>query len=295
MTARENRQELITPEMAATYLLKNRHNRRLDPAHVRAIARQFTAPGGFPEIPDPIAFDTNDGLLNGQHRLTACAKTGIAFRAVISVGWPPETQLFFDIGKKRTTVDTLQIHGVQNAVAAAAIVRSVFVMAYRDPKQPLTPSQVIDYCQHHPKVQDTAALTHEIPNGVRRPYIGALHLIAVDYLNEQAIADNFVNVFVSGIPAYSGCPAHWAREAIIKASLSARRRYSMTDQICMLMTAFEHFRNNKPVKFVKGAWGIKGFSREIFEQEEARLRGEEAPVAKETSDMPPLSEVSATA
>lgn len=67
--------ETIDPEKAREYLSKNRDNRKLSPSWVRALAlRQKRREWLFTR--DPIRFDWDDFLRDGQHRLSMVIDTG---------------------------------------------------------------------------------------------------------------------------------------------------------------------------------------------------------------------------
>mgnify|MGYP000517583782 CR=1 FL=1 len=69
--------ELITPQMACEMLKKQRNVRVLKrkevERYVRALKRGWKLNG------ETIKFDKDGYLIDGQHRLTACAESGIAF------------------------------------------------------------------------------------------------------------------------------------------------------------------------------------------------------------------------
>lgn len=52
--------------------------------------------------PEPITFDTNDDLIEGQHRLESVRKSGVTVEFTISTGWPPETLDLCGQGWSRT-------------------------------------------------------------------------------------------------------------------------------------------------------------------------------------------------
>lgn len=75
--------------------------------------------------PDGIAFDTDNVLLNGQHRLRACISSGKPFDAFVMRNLPPRSRLVTDDGKKRKFAEDLQMHGIPLSNQLEALLRKV--------------------------------------------------------------------------------------------------------------------------------------------------------------------------
>lgn len=91
--------EEITPEAAAQYL-KHLHpsQRHLRERNVADYVRSLKAKQGWALQADAITFDVQGRLMNGQHRLTACVRAGVAFTAVVLRNAPEESMAVIDIG-----------------------------------------------------------------------------------------------------------------------------------------------------------------------------------------------------
>lgn len=80
--------------------------------------------------PDPITFDTNGDLINGQHRLEAVKKAGKTVPMMVSTGWPAagkgnkdlDTIDAIDRGRPRSIAHQLQMHGTENSTVIASSV-----------------------------------------------------------------------------------------------------------------------------------------------------------------------------
>lgn len=114
---------LITPELAKDWLANNTRNRPSDIRRVRALADTMLA-GRFMHTHQGIAFDTNNVLLDGQHRLKAIVLSGVACRMSVTWGVDPNAVEVIDIGKARSAGQTLAIQGVKQANYIAAISRA---------------------------------------------------------------------------------------------------------------------------------------------------------------------------
>lgn len=113
---------VITPQLAQEFLTKNIVNRRLNKDTVANYERNM-ASGLFTISNDAICFGTNGLLLNGQHRLTACCKSGKPFIALVAKGFPIESYVVMDNGKNRSAGDVLYVQGTLNSALVAAIIR----------------------------------------------------------------------------------------------------------------------------------------------------------------------------
>ena len=102
--------ELITPEMAAEYLEKNKDNRQPTERHIKYLASQMNA-GKWYLTHQGIAFDANGDLRDGQHRLFAVLRSMSPQEMLVIRGLEPETFQVMDTGKNRTAADILHIEG----------------------------------------------------------------------------------------------------------------------------------------------------------------------------------------
>ena len=108
--------ELITPEIAAEYLVKNTRNyRKLSQAKVSVLTRELLAGEWLPST-QGIGFDTNDVMVDGQHRLWAIVQTKISVMMLVCRGLVPVVKNKIDVGNKRTFGD---LTGLPNVVIAS--------------------------------------------------------------------------------------------------------------------------------------------------------------------------------
>lgn len=88
--------------------------------------------------PDPITFDVDGNLSNGQHRLEAVRQSGIKAKFIVSTGWPADVIDRIDRGRNRSVANQMQIHGISHACLTAAAVNALVAIAYGGEK----PSQI---------------------------------------------------------------------------------------------------------------------------------------------------------
>jgi hypothetical protein len=111
----------VDPAMATRWLDEhNTHNRDLSQFRVDEYTREMLS-GRWHFNGEPIQFDRNGVLLNGQHRLWAVIQSLTTQTFLVVRGLEPSTQITMDQGTRRRPADQLQVAGIKvdNTVAAA--------------------------------------------------------------------------------------------------------------------------------------------------------------------------------
>jgi hypothetical protein len=80
----------------------------------------------FPFTGDPIRFNADGELIDGQHRCTAVVESGVPVVALIIRGLGSDMIRFFDGGRTRRFPDDLRINGFANHTALAAVTGRVW-------------------------------------------------------------------------------------------------------------------------------------------------------------------------
>ena len=120
----------VTPALAREWLTRNRRNRTVSEFTVNKYLNDMVA-GRWQYAADPIRFDMDGNLLDGQHRLTALAQVAdpeVALPMLVVRNLPADTQLIMDQGKRRSPGDQLSLLGVRDSNVVAAGVR--LIIAY---------------------------------------------------------------------------------------------------------------------------------------------------------------------
>lgn len=99
----------MTPEWAQHILdQQNFRNRLISNAGVEKIVAAINQ-GDWKITHQGIAIDTNDQLLDGQHRLTAIVRAGQPVEIMLTTGCDPKAFDVVDCGRARTASDALQL------------------------------------------------------------------------------------------------------------------------------------------------------------------------------------------
>lgn len=109
---------LVTPEIAEEWLKANKKNRPMYQSTVDRYAQAMVR-GEWTLSNDAITFDWDGDLANGQHRLQAVVKTGLAQEFLVLTGVDPEMIDIADSGRKRSLADHLAMRGEKNVLILA--------------------------------------------------------------------------------------------------------------------------------------------------------------------------------
>ena len=159
----------VTPEMARKWLNHNKHNRTVSQMAVKRY-RADMIEGRWQYLGDPIRFDVQGNLLDGQHRLFALAACPdeIAIPFLIIAKLPTESQQAMDQGRRRSPGDQLGLLGIKDANAIAGAVRLFLAhnsgLLFRDNKaaaMEVTTTRVQSWCLEH---EDLLSTVMAIPN-----------------------------------------------------------------------------------------------------------------------------------
>lgn len=112
----------VSPEIAAEWLSHNTSNRNLRESRVGVLVRDMRA-GRWQMTAEPVKFNGDGTLLDGQHRLTAVVRSGCTVPMAVARNVPHESQRVMDSGARRTASDALALKGELNASLLAAAAR----------------------------------------------------------------------------------------------------------------------------------------------------------------------------
>lgn len=116
---------LLTPELAAEWLEKNKMNRKLRDKRVNYLATEMAA-GRWYLNGGTFVFDTDGMMVDGQHRCHAVIKSGFSYAALVVRDVEPESRISIDDPLRRTFADDLEMNGMgPNAAAKEVLLRRI--------------------------------------------------------------------------------------------------------------------------------------------------------------------------
>jgi hypothetical protein len=149
----------VSPELAAEWLARNTNNRPLSKNTVQQLAGQIQR-GEWQLTHQGIAFDEDDVLIDGQHRLAAIVKAGIAVPLTVTHGVPRTAFTVMDTGRKRSGRDALAVAGETNATHLAAALRGLHLYlhapdsAWSGGASVTSNDQLLAILDKHPGIRD---------------------------------------------------------------------------------------------------------------------------------------------
>jgi hypothetical protein len=213
--------ELVTPAKAFEYLKSRARNRKIIEFHVIELAQDMKE-GHWVFNGIPICFNQAGELIEGQHRLEAVARTGLAQKFVIIEGLPQAAFDTYDLHSKRSTKDYLSMEHVHYAPQLAAASRYLTQMKRHgsfQSKQPATHKEKMATIEHYPDlVAFVAAYSREkLPLKISAAVVSVVHILLKE--KDAKAADEYMHGVVMGEQLSVGDPRYAVRTWIIKRPL----------------------------------------------------------------------------
>ena len=225
---------LITPAAATQWLANNHQNRPLRKAVISAYASDMTA-GRWQQNGETIKRTIDGKLLDGQHRLHAIARAGVAVKMLVIDGLPEDSFHTIDTGMRRSNAQLVGLAGKTNSSAQASIARWIALMeisqANKMGRGAVTVQQVFEVLERHPLIPHFAQRHTHKRSLIPAAAISVLVLAAERY--GQALADDFLTSFKSGEGLKKGDPVYELRERLIA---NSSRVAKLTTQTIVAIT-----------------------------------------------------------
>ena len=187
--------ELITPEIAAEYLKRNKINRPLKWDRIRTYVAAMKA-GKWQLTHQGIAFKSNGDLADGQNRLTAVVISGVPVMMKVTYGMDAT---ILDRGSSRSDRDTLIMSGVDKATASTLATSSVnFLFKYAYGCVPGDDVKLDFFNKHGDKLYDAVQLCSTKAEGSTltrvTPVAAATFCALACQVNKDGLKDFFKTV-----------------------------------------------------------------------------------------------------
>ncbi|MBF6332319.1 hypothetical protein [Nocardia transvalensis] len=251
--------EIVDAELALDWLNTQQTNRPVSEPTVNTYYADMIG-GHWTFNAEPIKFDTDGCLIDGQHRLLALARTigsSTALKFLVVRGLPPESQLSMDQGRRRDAGQQLGMLGHRNGAFLAGVARMVISIEegwlFRDNKRlRLSNNAVAEWVAAHP---DEVGLLNTYYNDLRkifvRPGVSGAIMIVLSRVNPTATPE-FFDALISGANLSETSSILALRRRFETAKL-ARERLSDKDIIGFYIQAWNAWRADRPLKRVQRA------------------------------------------
>ena len=237
----------ITPKVAESLLANNKGNRPLNPRVVDRYAADMAA-GAWQTNGEPIIVGSDKRLLDGQHRLHAVIKSGVAIEALLVTGIDPEAQRTIDTGFKRGNADHLSMLGIKNATKTASTCRLLFAWEqYRplgnSPPRPPSVHEMLAVMDRWPCITEAIRLSDlcgKNRNGVHPSTLCLFLTLAVSADEGNGNAEMFVRQFAYGAGLDIGDPVLHLRNHLTS-QLARSIKVIKNQHLAWLTQAWEAF------------------------------------------------------
>lgn len=241
--------ETIGPDEAKEILEHhNKRNRAISPKTVQQYARAMKL-GTFPFVGDPVRFDRDGNLLDGQHRLAAVVMSECPQVFVIVRNLDPDWQKYMDSGRRRSVADQLRIEGMPRPTVAASIAR--FVMHWQAGDLPglnikFSTAEVVDFVESSlDRIEAASIHAQNLYRATRtsQAISGAAYFMARE-VADVGLADEYMNLLVSGAGLEATSPILMLRNKLIYMS-SGGKKVERPELAYFYVRAWNGWRRNE--------------------------------------------------
>lgn len=241
--------ETITPARAAELLDNNTQNRIISPRAISRYARAMKS-GRWDLNGESIQIAADGRLLNGQHRLLACIEAGVPFQTVLVTGLTSDVQDTMDTGRSRGPAGQLQIDGVPNANATAAVVRQIY--HYLTGETDVDTRQTKEFLAQHGDVRDCIAAAMQAKKIVPSSVLGAVLWLGSRNKIYWPKINAFCEPLATGEGLAAGDPRLSLRNALINARIVNKGHAPRQDYVMSLTVhAWNGFVSGRKLSHVK--------------------------------------------
>ncbi len=162
--------ETITPEAAEAMLQTNERNRPMSQKRVASFIEAMNA-NEWHMNGQSIAFDVSGKLIDGQHRLSAIANSGLSQTMIVVRGLNGKAQETTDIGMRRSAAQMLSMDGLKYPAIIATAINLIqndgdYTKARGQASRTGSPYKVASWISDHPgaveHLQQYASVYHDL-------------------------------------------------------------------------------------------------------------------------------------
>lgn len=257
---------IVAPHDARAILDCNIHNRNLNTRRVSEIAGAIMR-GEWKVSPDCIHLARDGRLLNGQHRLHAIQKAGIAVPCLVLVGGDVENQEITDSGRKRSFSDVLVLRGEKNAKRVASIVSAIWsfeesgIPEAESRSVTPTPQQLLEVFNRHLGIRETVKALNETLPGIPPATHGALLYLFSKVHRDDATF--FFDRYKDGVGLEAGSPILTLRNRLVAESArGGSNDLKRTVRVAFIVRAWNAYRDGE--RLLRLQWKPGGAHPEKF-------------------------------
>lgn len=260
----------ITPQVAQRWLGLNINNREKTKSNLTKLGQDMLD-GNYRLNGESIIVSSKGKILDGQHRLTKCAETGVSIISVVVTGIEEETQSSIDTGVVRTLAHNLQMSrglakfASTNLASAIVITRSWDAGTRTHDGSGMTVQQGLAWLDAHPELIELSAEATRLASKV--PSLTTKQVAAFIWTLDKIDADDrkfFFDKLSTGIGLDAGDPILVLRNILLREDAKRTNAGKMHPFVRMALTAkaWNAWRDGVTVKTL--TWRGGGTSGEAF-------------------------------
>lgn len=203
----------VTPEMAGRWLAANEGNRHMSPHQIENMVRDIRQ-NAWRTTHEPIAFDTNGRLIDGQHRLTAVVEAQKPVQVFVAFNCPPESALWIDQGRKRSLSDAARFYDTDITRKVESTTRAMLDVSRQIPTT--RHEQLAFYKRHRTAILWATTAFSNAPRRICKAQVTAV-LARAFYTQDRGRLEEFVRILKDGmIINLSDKPAIMLRDHLLQ-------------------------------------------------------------------------------
>jgi hypothetical protein len=219
---------------------------------------------------DAIGLDTDEGVINGQHRLNAVIEADMPIRALVVRNVNPDVIKIIDQGMHRTFAQLLEMNGYDYPTIVAGAVDWLYKMINDFERstptaQKATVPQLLDVFNEHPNVINSIEPAFQAWQKTRvdRPMLTAYHYAFASV--DPDGADDFFEQLATGIGVGADTPVYTLRERYLAEQAKADgKKASKYELAAWLVKAWEATRRADTMTARQLRWTKSGPRAEAF-------------------------------
>lgn len=252
---------VITPEMAEEWFIMSGGNRNIRKQHVQYLISEMR--DNWKLNGEAIIFDKNGNLIDGHHRLLACAEGKVSFESLVVRGVDPKAKHTIDTGRSRNQADALQFafKGTVNASAVATTLMRLVEFEngslQHATAEKISNAVVVKEFSKHPDVGEAVKAVHACRDVVAKTRVAWFYYLM--HKQHPAKCEEFFARLADGIELTANNPVYLLRARY----LSARRGSTgkglssmpLNEAIALLIKAWNSFYRNKTMSVLR--WNVR--------------------------------------
>jgi hypothetical protein len=243
----------ITPEIAKQLLEFNTSNRPLTQSWINDLAKRMSALE-WKENGESIKFNGTT-LIDGQHRLLACIKSGVPFHTLVVDGIDSNVFDSIDQGKKRSGADTLAVRGEKQVslLASSLAFVDLYKRGFAAQQRTYSNQEIQGLLIKYPTIRDSLKYDNSESRSLASPTIW----VSSHYLFKESggsIADTFINQAIDGVDLIKANPIFLLRSRLIS-NAGSKARVSRKYMFALFIKAWNAWKFGRTPKILKWVEG----------------------------------------